>query len=67
MAGEKRTKTYRITGQLFFVSVTELINLFDFRADSHDNVKEVDINFSNANLWDDSAVAAIESSRLSMW
>lgn len=53
-------KTYRISGQLFFVSVTELINLFDFRNDNDDNIKEVDINFSNAALWDDSAVAAID-------
>lgn len=53
-------KTYKISGQLFFVSVTELINVFDFTSDFHDNIKEVEINFSNSNLWDDSAVAAID-------
>ncbi|MDO0823856.1 SulP family inorganic anion transporter [Desulfosporosinus nitroreducens] len=53
-------KTYKISGQLFFVSVTDLLNVFDFTNDNKDNIQEVDINFSNANLWDDSAVAAID-------
>ncbi|HBV89290.1 MAG TPA: sodium-independent anion transporter [Desulfosporosinus sp.] len=53
-------KTYKISGQIFFVSVTDLINVFDFTMDNRDNIQEVDINFSNANLWDDSAVAAID-------
>lgn len=53
-------KRYQISGQLFFVSVIDLINVFDFTTDFHDNIKEVEINFSNANLWDDSAVAAID-------
>ncbi|KJS49939.1 SulP family inorganic anion transporter [Desulfosporosinus sp. BICA1-9] len=55
-----KMKLYQISGQLFFVSVTDLINVFDFTTDFHDNIKEVEINFSNANLWDDSAVAAID-------
>lgn len=49
-------KVYRVRGQLFFVSVTDLINAFDFK----DEVNEVEINFSEAQIWDDSAVAAIE-------
>jgi SulP family sulfate permease len=49
-------KVYRVTGQLFFVSVTDLINAFDFK----DDVDEVEINFSEAQIWDDSAAAALD-------
>ena len=49
-------KIYHVTGQLFFASVTEFVNSFDYKED----VKEVEIDLSNAHLWDDSAVGAID-------
>ncbi|RXJ01770.1 SulP family inorganic anion transporter [Anaerobacillus alkaliphilus] len=53
-SGDK--KTYFVEGQLFFVSVTDFIAAFDFK----DAVKEVEIDFSRAHLWDDSAIGAID-------
>ncbi|KEK23816.1 SulP family inorganic anion transporter [Bacillus gaemokensis] len=52
--GEK--KVYAIHGQLFFASATEFINAFHFKED----VKEIEIDFTHAHVWDDSAVAAID-------
>ncbi|MEH7094014.1 SulP family inorganic anion transporter [Neobacillus vireti] len=49
-------KTYQVTGQLFFASVTDFINSFDFK----EEVKEIDLDLSDAHLWDDSAVGAID-------
>jgi SulP family sulfate permease len=49
-------KIYAVTGQVFFASVDELIAAFDFNGD----VKEVEIDFSQAHVWDDSGVAAID-------
>ncbi|WIY61917.1 SulP family inorganic anion transporter [Bacillus arachidis] len=52
--GEK--KIYAIHGQLFFASTTEFINAFQFKGD----VKEVEIDFTQAHVWDGSAVAAVD-------
>ncbi|OIJ16369.1 sodium-independent anion transporter [Anaerobacillus alkalilacustris] len=52
----KKKRTYFIKGQLFFASVTEPIAEFDFKED----LKEVELNFTHAHIWDDSAVAAME-------
>ena len=41
-------KIYQVTGQLFFASVTEFLNSFDYKED----VKEIDLDLSNAHLWD---------------
>lgn len=49
-------KVYHVSGQLFFASVTEFVNSFDFK----EEVKEIDLDLSNAHLWDDSAVGAID-------
>ncbi|WP_080848805.1 SulP family inorganic anion transporter [Cytobacillus gottheilii] len=49
-------KLYTVTGQVFFASVDELVGSFDL----YDDHKEVEINFSGAHIWDDSAVAAID-------
>lgn len=49
-------KVYHVSGQLFFVSVTDFVNSFDYK----ENVNEVDLDLSNAHLWDDSAVGAID-------
>lgn len=52
--GEKRV--YNIAGQIFFVSVNEFINAFDFR----ENVEFVKIDLTHAHLWDQSAIAALD-------
>ncbi|WP_043929634.1 SulP family inorganic anion transporter [Bacillus sp. EB01] len=49
-------KVYHVSGQLFFASVTDFVNSFDFKED----VKEIDLDLSNTHLWDDSAVGAID-------
>ena len=49
-------KVYRVTGQLFFASVTEFIEQFNYK----ENVKEIDLDLTQAHLWDDSAVGAID-------
>jgi high affinity sulfate transporter 1 len=49
-------KVYHVSGQLFFASVFDFIEGFDYK----ENVKEVDLDLSQAHLWDDSAVGAID-------
>ncbi|MFC4322197.1 SulP family inorganic anion transporter [Litchfieldia salsa] len=53
-ASEKRL--YSVKGQVFFASVTDLVNSFDFT----ENTRKVEIDFTQAHVWDDSAVAAID-------
>ena len=52
---EKGTKVYRITGQLFFGTMTHFVDLFEFRSDP----QSVVIDFSASHVWDHSAVTAI--------
>lgn len=52
--GEK--KIYAVHGQLFFASTAAFINAFQFK----EGVKEVEIDFTHAHIWDDSAVAAVD-------
>ncbi len=47
---------YSIYGELFFASVTELLDQFQYDVD----VEEVEINLSGSHIWDDSAVAAVD-------
>lgn len=49
-------KIYAVTGQVFFASVDELVAAFDF----NEELKEVEIDFTQAHVWDDSGVAAID-------
>ncbi|MBP2243253.1 MFS superfamily sulfate permease-like transporter [Cytobacillus eiseniae] len=49
-------KIYGVRGQVFFASVDELIAGFDF----NEEMKEIEIDFTHAHIWDDSAVAAID-------
>jgi sulfate permease, SulP family len=49
-------RTYFVTGQVFFASVTDLIAAFDLK----ESVNEVVIDLTHAHVWDDSAVAAID-------
>ncbi len=55
-AQNSQKKVYHVSGQLFFASVTDFVNSFDYK----DDVKEIDLDLSNAHLWDDSAVGAID-------
>ena len=50
-------KVYHVSGQLFFASVSNFVNSFDFK---EPNVSEIDIDLTQAHLWDDSAVGAID-------
>ncbi|WP_368504705.1 SulP family inorganic anion transporter [Alkalihalophilus sp. As8PL] len=47
---------YRVKGQIFFASVTDLLTKFDYKED----VKAVEIDFRQSHLWDDSAVGALD-------
>jgi high affinity sulfate transporter 1 len=49
-------KVYTVSGQLFFASVTDFVESFNFNED----VNEVSIDLTQAHLWDDSAVGAID-------
>ncbi|GAA0430712.1 SulP family inorganic anion transporter [Lentibacillus halophilus] len=49
-------KVYRVSGQLFFASVTEFVESFDF----NEFVEDVKLDLTHAHLWDDSAVGAID-------
>ena len=53
---EKEKITYKVSGQLFFVSTTKFIDSFKY----NEKVKIIDIDFSNARIWDESAVDAID-------
>lgn len=48
--------TYKVKGQLFFVSVEGFIEAFDFK----DEGRNIIIDFSDAHIWDDSAVGAVD-------
>ncbi|MBU8908676.1 SulP family inorganic anion transporter [Desertibacillus haloalkaliphilus] len=60
MAEGGTKKVYRVRGQIFFASVTDFMASFDFK----DDVKEVEIDLSEAHLWDDSAVGAIDKIKM---
>ena len=49
-------RVYMVEGQVFFASVEHLTDAIDLSA----REKEVEIDFSQAHLWDDSGVAAID-------
>ncbi|MGB5633288.1 MAG: SulP family inorganic anion transporter [Waterburya sp.] len=52
--GEKRV--YNVGGQIFFVSVNDFLNAFNFKED----VEFVKIDLTHAHLWDQSAIAALD-------
>ncbi|MFC3041762.1 SulP family inorganic anion transporter [Virgibacillus xinjiangensis] len=52
----EQKKIYYVDGQLFFASVNDFPAKFDFA----DSVKEVEIDLTNAHLWDDSAIGALD-------
>ncbi len=47
---------YHVKGELFFASTTKFINSFDY----NEKVNTIDIDFTNAKVWDESAVDAID-------
>ncbi|WP_458460845.1 SulP family inorganic anion transporter [Paenibacillus sp.] len=47
---------FQVEGQLFFASVESFVDSFDFSVQQSD----IMIDFSNAHIWDDSAVGAID-------
>ncbi|MCY8518899.1 SulP family inorganic anion transporter [Bacillus atrophaeus] len=54
-ADEQKLRTYKVTGQIFFASVSDLMNAFMYRED----IERVVIDLSEAHVWDDSGVAAL--------
>lgn len=56
VSNESQVKVYRVSGQLFFASVTDFVESFNYKGD----VKEVKLDLSNAHIWDDSGVGAID-------
>jgi SulP family sulfate permease len=51
-----RTRTYRITGQVFFASAERFINAFDYR----EVIEKVCIDVSRAHFWDITAISALD-------
>lgn len=51
------TLDYRVSGQVFFASVTEMIDEFDYQPNG---IQRVNLDFSEAHIWDDSGVAAVD-------
>ncbi|MGM0845699.1 MAG: SulP family inorganic anion transporter [Bacillota bacterium] len=49
-------KVYHIKGQIFFASVNDLPQKFNYKED----INSVEINLSEAHLWDDSAIGAFD-------
>ncbi|KRG13990.1 hypothetical protein ACA30_13795 [Virgibacillus soli] len=50
------TAYYEVNGQMFFASVEDFLNAFDYS----NTTQKVVIDFSNTHIWDDSAVGAID-------
>ncbi|PAV27995.1 sodium-independent anion transporter [Virgibacillus profundi] len=53
---KEQKKIYHVQGQLFFASVNDFPNNFNF----NDSIKQVEINLTHAHLWDDSAIGALD-------
>ncbi|WP_018924987.1 SulP family inorganic anion transporter [Salsuginibacillus kocurii] len=53
---EETKRLYQVEGQLFFASVTDFIDSFDY----NEAVNRVEIDMSGSHLWDDSAVDALQ-------
>lgn len=53
-------RTYRVEGQLFFVSTHDFVQQFDFAHAGHAPGQKVTIDLSAAHIWDGSAVGALD-------
>lgn len=51
-------RLYAVTGELFFASTNDLVHSFDYDAVK---VKRVEIDLTNARIWDTSAVVALDA------
>ncbi|WP_227936734.1 SulP family inorganic anion transporter [Alkalihalobacillus deserti] len=51
-----KKKIYKLSGQIFFASVSDLPKKFNYKED----VREVVIDLTEAHLWDDSAIGALD-------
>jgi len=51
-------RLYNVTGELFFASTNDLVHSFDYDSVK---MKRVEIDLSNARIWDTSAVAALDA------
>ncbi len=51
-------RLYAVSGELFFASTNDLVHAFDYDAVE---VKRVEIDLSNARIWDTSAVVALDA------
>ena len=56
LSADGSTRTYRLTGQIFFASVESFLAAFDFR----EVIERVVIDVRQAHFWDISAVAALD-------
>ncbi|WP_273733067.1 SulP family inorganic anion transporter [Mycolicibacterium septicum] len=59
-SGPDGTRTYRVRGDLFFVSSNDLVHRFDYAGDPD----EVVIDMSGVSVWDASSVASLDAIRL---
>ncbi|KGX84956.1 SulP family inorganic anion transporter [Pontibacillus marinus] len=53
---QRNARLYNVRGELFFASVSDMADFFDFKEDT----ESVVIDFSKSHVWDDSAVGAID-------
>ena len=53
---EGRVRTYKVTGQVFFASVEQFTNAFDYK----EVIEKVRIDLSRAHFWDISAIGALD-------
>ena len=56
LSADGRVRTYRVTGQLFYGSVEDFMNAFDFK----ETLDRVVIDVSAAHIWDISSVQALD-------
>ncbi|WP_209124886.1 SulP family inorganic anion transporter [Alkalihalobacillus sp. BA299] len=56
MATGGKKRVYRVRGQIFFASVTDFMTNFNFK----EEIDTVEIDLSEAHLWDDSAIGALD-------
>ncbi len=55
---DNHERLYAVTGQLFFASTNDLVHSFDYDAVT---VKRVEIDLTDARIWDTSAVVALDA------
>ena len=56
ISADGRSRTYIVTGQVFFASASSFIDAFNF----DESLDQVTIDVSHAHFWDISAVAALD-------